>query len=53
MVNVPESELRLILGENAGRFYKLDRDMLPNQAERTGLQVSEIQSREPVGAELI
>jgi hypothetical protein len=33
---VPEDELRAMLGENAPRFYGLDRDALWRYAERVG-----------------
>lgn len=40
---VPEGELRLILGENAVRFYSLDRDKLLSIAERIGPTLEDVQ----------
>src|SRR5258706_890328 len=39
---VPENEVRLILGENAIRFYELDPAQLQNVAERVGPELTEI-----------
>jgi hypothetical protein len=53
MSEVPEDELRLILGENVVRFYDLDRELLAGHAARVGLEVADIHSTEPVQRELI
>jgi predicted TIM-barrel fold metal-dependent hydrolase len=50
---VPEDELRLILGENAIRFLKLDRDRLAEIARRIGPTVDEIHAGEPVTGPLL
>ena len=42
---VPEDELRLMLGENAIRFFGLDRDRLAEIAKRIGPTVEEITRR--------
>lgn len=53
MAGLPENELRLLLGENAVRFYKLDRDMLARHAARVGLKVAEVMSGERVDPDLV
>ena len=50
---VPEDELRLMLGENVVRFLGLDRDRLAEIAARIGPTYAEINSGEPVAADLI
>jgi hypothetical protein len=45
---VPEQELRLMLGENAIRFFGLDRARLAEYAKRIGFTVGEITGGEPV-----
>ena len=50
---VPEDELRLMLGENAIRFFGLDRDRLAEIAKRIGPTVEEIIGGGEVGPELI
>jgi predicted TIM-barrel fold metal-dependent hydrolase len=50
---VPEVELRMILGENAVRFLDLDRDRLAEIAARIGPTYAEINSGEPVAADLV
>jgi predicted TIM-barrel fold metal-dependent hydrolase len=46
-VGLPEEELRLLLGENAIRFYGLDRTRLAAIADRIGPSVEEISGRDP------
>jgi hypothetical protein len=53
MRDVPEDEMRLLLGGNAVRFFGLDRDMLQRHAERVGPAVSDIKNSEPVPQELV
>jgi predicted TIM-barrel fold metal-dependent hydrolase len=44
---VPENELRLMLGENAIRFFGLDRSRLAAIAERIGPRVEDVAERRP------
>jgi predicted TIM-barrel fold metal-dependent hydrolase len=44
---VPESELRLMLGENAIRFFGLDRSRLAEIAKRIGPSVGDINATDP------
>ena len=44
---VPEDELRLMLGENAIRFFGLDRERLAEIARRIGPTVEEINATDP------
>jgi hypothetical protein len=50
---VPEDELRLMLGENAIRFFGLDREPLAALAEKIGPTVDDIAGSDPVDEELI
>jgi predicted TIM-barrel fold metal-dependent hydrolase len=51
---VPEHELRMMLGENAIRFFGLDRERLGELAKRIGPAVEEINARDPqIGTELM
>src|SRR5262249_19878405 len=50
---VPERELRMMLGENAIRFFGLDRAPLAAIAEKIGPTVEEIAGSDPVDDELI
>jgi predicted TIM-barrel fold metal-dependent hydrolase len=50
---VPEQELRLMLGENAIRFFGLDRARLAEYAKRIGFTVEEINGGEPVRQDLV
>ena len=50
---VPDDELRLILGENAIRFFGLDRARLAEIAKRIGPTVEELHAGEPVADDLI
>jgi predicted TIM-barrel fold metal-dependent hydrolase len=50
---VPEREVRLMLGENAIRFFDLDRDRLAEIAKRIGPKIEEITSGGDVRQELI
>jgi predicted TIM-barrel fold metal-dependent hydrolase len=51
---VPEHELRMMLGENAIRFFGLDRGRLGELAERIGPTVGEINATDPqIGADLM
>jgi predicted TIM-barrel fold metal-dependent hydrolase len=45
--DVPEDELRLMLGENAIRFFRLDRPKLAAIAERVGPTVAQVTGRTP------
>jgi predicted TIM-barrel fold metal-dependent hydrolase len=50
---VPEDELRLMLGENAIRFFGLDRARLREYAERIGLRVSDVLGDHTVAPEVL
>jgi predicted TIM-barrel fold metal-dependent hydrolase len=50
---IPEHELRAMLGENAIRFFDLDRDRLQDIAKRIGPSVEQITGAGPVRPELI
>ncbi|HEY6532114.1 MAG TPA: amidohydrolase family protein [Acidimicrobiales bacterium] len=50
---VPDDELRLMLGENAIRFFDLDRDRLAEIARRIGPTIQEIHAGGPVADDLI
>jgi hypothetical protein len=50
---VPEHDVRLMLGENAIRFFDLDRDRLAEIAKRIGPKIEEITSGGDVRQELI
>jgi predicted TIM-barrel fold metal-dependent hydrolase len=50
---IPEHELRLMLGENAIRFFDLDRDRLQTIAKRIGPSAAEITGAGPVRPELL
>jgi predicted TIM-barrel fold metal-dependent hydrolase len=50
---VPEDELRLMLGENAIRFFDLDRERLAALAKRIGPTVEELTSRVDLRPELL
>jgi predicted TIM-barrel fold metal-dependent hydrolase len=51
---VPEPELRMMLGENAIRFFELDRERLSEIARRIGPTVEEINATDPeIAAELM
>jgi predicted TIM-barrel fold metal-dependent hydrolase len=50
---VPEREVRLMLGENAIRFFDLDRDRLAEIAKRIGPKIEEITGGGDVRQELI
>jgi predicted TIM-barrel fold metal-dependent hydrolase len=51
---LPEQELRMMLGENAIRFFDLDRGRLGEIAKRIGPTVEEINATDPhIGAELM
>jgi predicted TIM-barrel fold metal-dependent hydrolase len=45
--DVPEPELRLMLGENAIRFFALDRAQLAAIAERVGPSIDDVTGRNP------
>ena len=45
MIDVPDEERRLILGENASRAYKIDLEKLQPDVDRIGLRADDI-SRE-------
>jgi hypothetical protein len=51
--DVPENELRLVLGENAVRFFDLDRRALARVAERVGPSLGELVDGPPVPPELV
>lgn len=51
--DVPEGELRLMLGENAIRFFDLDRDRLAEIAKRIGPTVEDIKGGGQVRPELL
>jgi hypothetical protein len=44
---VPDDELRLMLGENAIRFFGLDRDRLATIAARIGPTIADVTGRTP------
>jgi hypothetical protein len=50
---VPDDELRLILGENAVRFFGLDHARLAEIAKRIGPTIDELHAGAPVGEDLI
>jgi predicted TIM-barrel fold metal-dependent hydrolase len=50
---VPDDELRMMLGENAIRFFDLDRERLAEIARRIGPTIDEIHSGGAVGEDLI
>ena len=50
---VPDDELRLMLGENAIRFFGLDRERLAEIARRIGPTIEEIHSGGEVRPDLI
>lgn len=50
---LPEPEMRGILGENAIRFYNLDRGVLDTTALRCGLLPSDVIGGQPVGPEIL
>jgi hypothetical protein len=50
---VPDDELRLMLGENAIRFFDLDRDRLAEIARRVGPTIDEIHAGGDVHPDLI
>jgi predicted TIM-barrel fold metal-dependent hydrolase len=50
---VPENELRLMLGENAIRFFGLDRARLAEYAKRIGFTVDEILGGHEVRSDLV
>ncbi|HEY6532115.1 MAG TPA: amidohydrolase family protein [Acidimicrobiales bacterium] len=50
---VPDDELRLILGENAIRFFGLDRARLAEIAKRIGPTIDELHAGGPVADDLI
>jgi predicted TIM-barrel fold metal-dependent hydrolase len=52
-VEVPDDELRLMLGENAIRFFGLDRDRLAEIARRIGPTIDEIHAGGEVRPDLI
>lgn len=53
LVGVPDEEIRLILGENAIRFFGLDRARLAEIARRIGPTITEIHSGGAVRPDLI
>jgi hypothetical protein len=50
---VPEADARLMLGENAIRFFGLDRARLREYAERIGLRVSDVLGDHTVAPEVL